>query len=258
MRLKKNIEGDDKQRGYCIIGIAITIVSLMIAGSWLRSRIHDYTLSPERIPILDLTNQSDQGLIPGETDIGVKLRTVRADLNEDGEYRPTDGDPQIILGFAKHTVIQSIGISFKIPLIENTEIQLYYAEEGQSYSEERAKRVQADQGTLLFLTDLPAGLTQHLRVDINGACVIEKISISPEGIQKSINWRIVPLILMCLVCLGLAITLFILIIYDARSQISREGGTAQISPHRDFTSDCSLLCNFQPHWKMGIYVVPVL
>ncbi len=212
----KEIRDNENQIWGWIVGISVAIFLLLIFFSWLQPRIYNYSFSDGFISIYPKKNEN------------VKMSTKNVSLTENGDYNPYDGDPQLIFDFSEPILIHSIGLFFRKPLEDKTEVQIYYASEGQNYSEERVIKIWIEQNAMDYLLDLPTGSVEHLRVDINGECCIETIKVSPNYTQKSFNMLFPLLVLVGLAILIIAFFLAIFIIQDSKIKISNVGKTRSL------------------------------
>lgn len=92
-------------------------------------------------------------------------------------FMPENNDPQIGC-YLEPCEVESILIRFTEPLDVETGIQVFYAESGEKLSEANSVRLTAGVGTDSVIVDLPDGVYDHLRVDINGKFSFSGIQVS--------------------------------------------------------------------------------
>ena len=96
------------------------------------------------------------------------------------QYHQIGEDPQI--GFNNiNKTIGSLAIFFEEEFTDETTVQVYFADEGESLSEAKSviKTIEKDQNKIYL--NLPIGFYNLIRIDINNSFRLDKIIISPKN-----------------------------------------------------------------------------
>lgn len=102
-----------------------------------------------------------------------------------GLYAPTGNDPQIVFSLDEPIEINSLRITLKQPAKADTVVELYYAGQEKTFSEERCLRIVLPESSQEQIVDLPAGTCHALRIDINGTVAIDAIKISEAPLEPA-------------------------------------------------------------------------
>lgn len=128
--------------------------------------------------ILWMNNGKGEAVFSGNANLQSLQPSYSSGYTIDGShYTPTNNDPQIGYHVSPESV-ESLVVAFQQPLKEATSIQVYFAGTGQQLSEERVVNLSAASGDDSVVVDLPGGVYENLRVDINGEFELEDVQIS--------------------------------------------------------------------------------
>ena len=90
-------------------------------------------------------------------------------------YLPMDGDPQICYVIPQPETIESVIVSFDRPIPAGTAVQLFFARDGQEFAERRSVVISPQQEAEELIADLPQGVYQSLRLDIDGEFFLQQV-----------------------------------------------------------------------------------
>lgn len=113
-------------------------------------------------------------IISAENFLQLAIYNSHCDISENGSavYTIDSADPQIWLSCADMPV-NCVKVNFSVPLEEDTYAQIYYASDGEGFSEGNSVVENLKKGASFGLFYIPEGIYTSLRMDINSNCIIK-------------------------------------------------------------------------------------
>ena len=121
-----------------------------------------------------------------------EYRTVG--LEESGHvFTPTTDDPQIIFPLAPSRV-RSVTVLFESPLEQDTDIQVFYASEGEGFSEGGSTHAVARKNSTECSLALPGERYSAIRLDIDGRAELKQVLTNDSHVMRYATWFCIALL----------------------------------------------------------------
>ena len=120
------------------------------------------------------------------------------------EFLPVGEDPQLLIPVSGAPV-NKLTVRFAQPLPQDTELQLFYAAEGEALTEGHSLRIVFAQGTPEATFYLPGGSYSLLRLDVNGRFGFGELVAEEISFGVTYAFEPVPLIVFALLAVLLAV-----------------------------------------------------
>jgi len=172
------------------IAAATCLLEFLQISSQPRQSVQHYTLSGER-----------ELIFPQE-----QAELVNC-IYEQGQYMPTQYDARVVCRPQKENAVQTVLITFSSAAEKYIDIQVFYVQDGEEFTESCSVRTSAAKGQLNAAVALPAGNYQQIRIDMDDAVPLASIECSEAAAecQTNIVEPVMRASRMCWTALGLGL-----------------------------------------------------
>ena len=149
----------------------LLLVSILIAALMLFRSPGDFSVHPEEVV----------RLYPGPEDQASALEVSGRVL------APSDEDPQIVFSLSPSR-IKSVTVLFDSPLQQDAPIQVFYASEGEAFSESNSTSAVARRSSTEWTLNLPGGEYAQIRLDLSAQIQVKEILANRSYVGVYAKW----------------------------------------------------------------------